>query len=140
MEYSFEIPRTFINHSNSGEHWATRSTRVKLHYSLIAIYWLKGRVGKVNLPCSVYFVRKGPLKLDFDNLGSACKTLRDAIADKLVPGLKPGRADGDPRITWHYSQETAKKNSMLIRIVENQLDMFHEKGPISQNNAPLLDS
>lgn len=127
MKYSFEIPRRFINYSNSGEHWQTRAKRVKLHWSLIAIYWLRAGVPAISLPCSVYFVRKGPLKLDPDNLGSACKSLRDAIANKLVPGLKPGRADNDPRITWHYDQQSAKKNSMEIRIVEEQLDMFSEK-------------
>lgn len=126
MEYSFEIPRRFINHSNSGEHWSIRNKRVKLHWSLVRIYWLRNRVPAISLPCCIYFVRKGPLKLDPDNLQSACKSLRDAIADKLVPGLKPGRADSDPRITWHYDQESAKKNSMVIRIVENQMDMFED--------------
>lgn len=126
MEYSFEIPRRFINHSNSGEHWSTRAKRVKLHWSLIRIYWLRARMPSIYLPCSVYMVRKGPLKLDPDNLQSACKNLRDAIADKLIPGLKPGRADNDKRITWHYGQESAKINSMAIRIVENQWDMFDQ--------------
>ena len=127
MKYSFEIPRKFVNHSNSGESKWTRAKRVELHWSLIAIYWLRARVPAISLPCSVYFVRKGPGKQDDDNIRSTCKSLRDAIANKLVPGQKPGRADSDPRIAWHYSQQSAKKNSMQIIIVEEQLDMFHEK-------------
>jgi hypothetical protein len=42
--------------------------------------------------------------MDLDNINGAAKTLRDAIADWLIPGLKAGYADGSKNIEWEYSQ------------------------------------
>ncbi len=46
----------------------------------------------------------------------AFKYVADAIADQLIPGLRPGMADDDPRITWEYAQEKAKKLGVRIEI------------------------
>lgn len=51
-------------------------------------------------------VRIAPRMLDEDdNLREAFKTIKDAVSDKLLPGLQPGRADGDDRIMWLYGQK-----------------------------------
>ncbi len=51
-------------------------------------------------PLLVTITRVGPRKLDDDNLASACKYVRDAIA-KVV-----GIDDGSDLYTWRYAQRT----------------------------------
>jgi hypothetical protein len=60
-----------------------------------------------------------PRKLDTDNLQGAFKWIRDEVANQLVPGKQPGRADDDPRISWEYDQEPlSKKTIMKLQIFE----------------------
>lgn len=54
--------------------------------------------------------RVSPRKLDDDNLQSACKYVRDQIADLI------GVDDGSPLYTWRYSQR-AGKCSVDVEIV-----------------------
>lgn len=58
--------------------------------------------------------RHGRKEMDYDNLVYAFKPIRDAIADLLLPGLAAGRADGDKRITWEYSQSAGKEYYIRI--------------------------
>ncbi len=51
------------------------------------------------LPVVVTITRVGPRKLDDDNLCSACKYIRDAIAQVI------GTDDGSPLYTWQYRQQ-----------------------------------
>lgn len=69
------------------------------------------------LPCRVVITRVAPLALDDDNLGSACKAARDAIAVWLCPVVQTLRTgpragttrtvgdDRDPRVEWVVAQE-----------------------------------
>lgn len=68
------------------------------------------------LPATITFTRIAPRTLDEDNHLSAFKHLRDSVADILIPGLKPGRADGDKRLTWRYVQERGKVKEHAIKI------------------------
>jgi hypothetical protein len=45
------------------------------------------------------------LPMDPGNLAVAMKGIEDVLADWLIPGLLPGRADGDARLSFIYSQE-----------------------------------
>lgn len=54
------------------------------------------------VPVVVTITRIGPRKLDDDNLASACKYVRDAIASKI------GIDDGSDEYTWVYKQCTGK--------------------------------
>lgn len=68
----------------------------------------------IKLPCIVRFTRVSPGHLDEDNLLFSFKSIRDFIADKLIPGLKPGQADGSPKIKWEYLQEKSHKEYAMI--------------------------
>jgi hypothetical protein len=46
----------------------------------------------------------------------AFKKIRDILADYMITELAPGRADGDPRLDWHYSQEKGEVKEFAIRI------------------------
>jgi hypothetical protein len=53
--------------------------------------------------------------LDSDNLVTAFKFLRDAIAADLAPGLPPGRAD--EHFDWEYAQHiTAGEQGCIVKI------------------------
>lgn len=66
------------------------------------------------MPCHIQLTRLSPRMLDSDNLQGALKYIRDSVADYLIPGLQPGRADGDTRLSWSYSQEKAKTKGIRI--------------------------
>lgn len=76
------------------------------------------------LPCKVTLTRIAPRLLDTgDNLPMAFKKSRDVIADMLIPGLQPGRADDDPRIEWSYDQKKgAPKEYAIVIEIEKKVE------------------
>jgi hypothetical protein len=58
----------------------------------------------------ITLTRIAPRKLDTDNLVSACKGVRDGIADTL------GVDDGDERITWKYAQRKGKPKQYAVEV------------------------
>ncbi len=72
----------------------------------------QGRVGRRG---RILLVRCSRRALDSDNLVSAFKTLRDAIAADLAPGLAAGRADA--HFDWEYSQHiTGGEQGTIMKI------------------------
>src|SRR5271168_12674 len=69
-----------------------------------------------DLPCRITLKRCGKRKMDSDNVVTAFKHIRDEVADYLIPNLRPGQADGDPRIEWVYSQEISRDYSIVVII------------------------
>jgi hypothetical protein len=61
-------------------------------------------------PVVVTITRIGPRKLDSDNLASACKYVRDAVA------IAVGEDDGSDLYTWVYKQQTGKIYGVDIEI------------------------
>lgn len=96
---------------NRKEHWSKTYKRNSMIKFLVALKFK----GKVGLPCIVRIVRHCKRFMDEDNFIFACKAIRDAIADRLIPGLAAGRADGDNRITWVYEQ--VKDNEIYVEII-----------------------
>lgn len=106
-------------------HWTKAWHKQKVNDTLIRLKWREMMLGvsSVNPPCVVRLERLygHPMKeMDGDdNLRMAFKGIKDTIADLLVPGLAPGRAD-DPKhgITWQYAQTSAKTSGIRIYIVK----------------------
>ena len=108
------IPIKTVSEGNIREHWhkaASRHTAQRM-----AVEKALAQCSKQELPCTVELIRYGLRKLDSDNLQFSFKWIRDAVADWLVPGLKRGRADDDPRITWEYGQTKVKKGEEGFKI------------------------
>ncbi len=97
------------------EHWTEKRKRHNRNKFILG-RCLKFWCGLVLLPIHITITRIAPRKLDDDNLPQATKHLRDCIADYFIPGLAPGRADGDSRLTWSYEQEKGKPNEYAVRI------------------------
>lgn len=111
----WKLPLRTVSESNSREHWYAKALRAKIQKKSIWYAFNEDRPN-IPLPCIVKLSRKGPRLLDSDNLQSSFKAIRDQVADQIIPGLPPGRADGDPRIEWQYDQSKDKVYSVQIEV------------------------
>ena len=107
--------RTVSEANRTGEHWTvkhkrhgTQKLQVRAAFSV--------HMPKIPFPCHVKMTRISPRKLDFDNLVSSFKWIRDEVGAKLTGNPTPGRGDGDPRITWEYAQESGKEQKVKLEI------------------------
>lgn len=105
---------------NVQEHWGKTCKRKKTQRYWVLYLFSLNKDSILTLPCTITFTRTGPRFLDKEeNLPMSLKTVKDAIADQLIKGLAPGRADGDQRLTWIYKQEKGKPG-VHIRIESNE--------------------
>lgn len=120
MRIEITLPIKIVSELNLREHWTKKHRRHKRWHKLVWAALLQHR-GKIILPCCVTLIREAPRALDADNLMGAFKSLRDYVADQIIPGLKMGQADHDERITWGYMQlkTLSKKYSCKIIIESN---------------------
>jgi len=111
----WKIPIKTVSEANNFEHWRDKYNRHKAQKQWICMYFNR-ETKPIPLPCSVTMVRHAKSLLDKeDNLPMSMKWIKDYIADCLIPGLPPGRADNDPRITWKYDQVKSREYFVEIR-------------------------
>jgi len=104
-----------VSEANASGHWMKAYARKKLQRHVISIAWLKD-TPMVGFPCKVKLTRVSTRMLDVgDNLPMAFKAIRDAIADKLMPGRPPGFADSSPLITWEYDQKKGRPAGIIVQ-------------------------
>jgi len=114
-EIVISIPIKTVGELNVREHWAQAKKRHDAQKSAVHVIF-KTLQSKPTLPCQVTLTRVGKRRLDSDNLIDSFKWIRDAVADNLIPGKLPGRADDSPKISWQYSQESGRDYSVEIKI------------------------
>jgi len=107
-----------ISESNTSEHWTIKSKRHKSQQFFIKLAYQQRTHNEVSLPCKIKMTRLATRLLDFDNLVSSLKWIRDQLADCIIPNLPKGRADGDPRIEWEYYQEKHPIPAVKIEIYQ----------------------
>lgn len=112
---SLKIPIRLISEANDSSHWTKKRKRKLVHAFLLNAYF-NTLHKEISLPCVVNLIRVAPRQFDEDNLYMSFKHIRDWIADRIIPGLAPGRADGDKRITWHYRQEKGQVGEYAIQV------------------------
>lgn len=107
-----------VSESNRmGEHWSIRNNRHIQQKFKIRVALSFDAPHPFPLPCKIKLIRIAPRELDKDdNLRTAFKCIKDTIADWAIPGLAPGRADGDKRFQWDYSQEKGKVREYAVRV------------------------
>lgn len=111
--FTVYLPLATVSEANTFEHWSDRHRRNKKQKERTSLMIPNQ---KYPLPCIVHLTRISPRSLDDDNLPQSMKHIRDTIASKIKPGLAPGRADGDPLITWKYSQEKGEPKQQGVRV------------------------
>jgi len=97
----------------------------------------------IPLPVVLTLTRISPRALDLDNLLFAFKSIRDYVCDRLIPGLKPGRADDSDLIVIKYEQLRGKPKEYAIKIVLEPLkkdkDLDKEELEWLQRNFRQVD-
>lgn len=121
----WEIPIRLKSEANIREHWTAKHKRIKEYKKRIEAALLCDKID-IELPIQLTLIRIAPRALDLDNLLFAFKPIRDFICDKLIPGLKPGRADSSHLIDIRYAQETRKPKEYLIKIVMEHRNLLKE--------------
>lgn len=113
-----ELPST----ANLREHWRARAPRTQTHRRLgrvmlapkFALHAVALRAALAGDGITVRITRVAPRALDSDNLASACKALRDGIADALRAfGV---RDDRDARVRWEYAQGRGAPRQRAVRV------------------------
>jgi hypothetical protein len=108
------IPIRIVSEANVMEHWRKKHKR-KQQQKLMINFSLYGH--KILPPCKVILTRIAPRRLDDeDNLRMALKAAKDFVADLLIPGMAPGRADGMEWISWEFKQEKGKVREYALKI------------------------
>lgn len=111
--------------NRSSTHWGSKFKQNKLNKRILGNQWLYEK-DKPSPPCTVTIERlynpsKREKRWDDDNWVSACKGIRDSLADLLVPGLSPGQADNPKHgITFEYDQLTSVQKGVRIVIKTKQ--------------------
>lgn len=108
------IPIRLVSEGNLRDHW-TKKMRRKQEFQSTILYFLNP-LEKPTLPCKIVLTRIAPRELDEDNLWTSMKGVIDVIADWLIPGLAPGRADGDKRLAFHCSQKKGNVREYALEI------------------------
>ncbi len=102
---TWSLPIKLSSEANSREYWAKKHKRHKEQKTRVKIAFLEHRP-EITLPVKITLTRISPRKYDPDNLQTAFKYIRDAIAENIFPGTKAGMADNHPQLSWEYKQET----------------------------------
>jgi hypothetical protein len=112
--FSIEIPLKVLSEANTSGSWQVRYNRAKKQKKIIKMMLARC---DCKPPCLVKLIRISPRKLDsHDNLPASFKFVIDAISDYLIPGLRPGFADGSEQIKWEFDQEKGEPKTNKIRI------------------------
>jgi len=100
---------------NDRKHWSKVHEEFNIQQVLV-LSGLNAQVEEIKLPAKITLTRIAPRFLDYDNLVTAFKHIRDVVADLLIPGLAKGRADGDERLEWLYLQKKGISKEYAIKI------------------------
>ncbi len=109
------IPLKTISEANVYEHWTAKKKRRDAQKIMVKTH-LNQCNHKITIPCHIKITRIGKKLMDSDNLPTSQKWVRDAIADYILPGLRPGIADNKEGFSWEYDQQIGKEYSIIIEI------------------------
>jgi hypothetical protein len=114
MKEIYFVPIRLQSEGNKIEHWRVKYSRRKKIKEAIRFHIFRTQVKP---PCHVILTRIAPRSLDEeDNLRMSLKCPKDCVADILIPGLQPGRADESKEITWDFKQEKGKPKEYGLKI------------------------
>lgn len=104
--HSITLPLKLPSVANQRLHHMAKARQTKTQRQAGFISTPKG----LPLPAIVTITRISAGTLDTDNLASACKGLRDGIAQKL------GIDDGSPLVEWRYAQIRGGRGVFKVQI------------------------
>jgi hypothetical protein len=112
---SINVPIKLIS-PNKKMHHMTYHSKSKKNNEIIRFMLNTHRSKVPSLPVNVRMIRYSKRQFDDDNYRTACKGIKDTIADFLIPGKAPGQADSSPLIQWDYQQQKGNQETLKIEI------------------------
>jgi hypothetical protein len=112
----FKIPIKTVSEANISEHWTKKAKRHRFQK------WMVMKVFRDNdfsfkLPVVITMTRIAPNMLDKeDNLPMSLKYVKDYVADRIIEGKAPGRADDSKEITWKYDQKKGRVREYSVEV------------------------
>jgi len=100
--------------ANTHQHWSTRYKRAKTQKK-----WVLWAMAACKIYAEDYLIeltRIAPRELDYDNLVSSMKFIRDAVCDHLNPGRAPGQSDRGVMCQYKQEKRAPKEYGVIIRI------------------------
>jgi hypothetical protein len=132
------LPYTRLCSPNISRHWAQRHSANKRLAKRIKNHFLEARkdlqARKILNPTqsmdkkencatvkemalvTILYIHPRAAQMDDDNRDLCCKHVRDTVAAIMIPGLRPGMADGDKRIQWQIKQEKGAPREYSLKI------------------------
>ena len=95
--------------ANLREHWAKKAQRVRAQRNAAFLMLWASEI-TIRGSTEITITRIAPRRLDDVNLLSSIKAVQDGVCDAL------GIDDGDPAITWHYSQLKGKPKEYAVEV------------------------
>jgi hypothetical protein len=108
------LPIRTVSEGNNFDPWRKKHARHKdqKRAVMFAMFPIKS---KLSLPCKITLVRYAPRELDvFENLPYSLKWIADQVCAELTGDHRPGRADGDKRISIKADQVKSKIYAVKI--------------------------
>jgi len=123
MSFVVDVPVRVHSEANRRDHFRAVAARKKQQRSLVsAELWHHALLHPVpRAPYVVQLIRRCPPRSkcrDSDNLRSALKAVRDAVAEHLDIDDNDLRPNSQAR--WEYAQEESPRHSVLIRITSQE--------------------
>ena len=113
---AWEIPIKTCSELNCHEHWRVSHKRHSLQKKQVKLQYVRSAL-RIDPPATIVITRLSPRLLDSDSAPGACKWVRDAIANCIIPGLQAGRADDAKYgLTFEVKQQKAKTQGVKIQI------------------------
>ena len=134
------LPIRTQSEANLREFWAKKAARSKKQASALRSAWARNHPEISILQTQkihINLTRIAPRKLDaYDNLPMSFKNILDTLADLILPGCKPGRADSKLDLSVSYAQRKGapKEYAVEIQIFVNQ------NHPVDNSHVSLLSN
>lgn len=96
--------------ANLRENWRVKAARAKAQRFETWVSMAQSRRPQLVLPAVITITRIAPRQLDGDNLQSACKAVRDGVADWLHID------DGSKDLEWKYMQRKGLPKEHAVQI------------------------
>lgn len=110
------LPLRTVSEANCFEPWQKKHRRHKAQKKAVFFAILEYK-HLIKLPCRVTYIRYAPKLLDtFENLPVSFKYINDQVCAEITGDHRPGRADGDKRITLSCDQVKSKVYGVKIII------------------------
>jgi hypothetical protein len=120
LKIKIDIPYHLLSFANISMHWTKKAKLAKTQKNLISLYLLEyKRMLENRRSYNIILTRIAPRNLDYDNLVSAFKHIRDAICEFIFPDLAPGRADNLDVFQFDYQQDKGKSAIRIELMIES---------------------